>query len=92
MPNNDSYFQTRKPALGAVLLILLGGMLVPVTFDYSPVILPSLLSGLFMGSGALILWRQLALEYQDKSTPRPRESSRFSHGEESGNFNLDNSL
>ncbi len=66
MPNNDSYFQTRKPALGAVLLILLGGILVPVTFDYSPNILPSLLSGLFMGSGALILWRQLALEYQDK--------------------------
>ncbi|WP_298128902.1 hypothetical protein [Ferrovum sp.] len=76
MLNNDSYFQTRKPALAAVLLILLGGMLVPVTFDYSPVILPSLLSGLFMGSGALILWRQLALEHQDKSRDNQNQNQK----------------
>lgn len=63
MSNNDhAYFQTRKPALVAIFLILLGGALLPVTLNYSPDILPALLSGLFMGAGSLILWRQLILE------------------------------
>lgn len=73
MQSNDAYFQSRKPALGAILLILLGGVLVPVTFDYSPYILPSLLSGLFMGTGSLILWRQLVLESQENELKQKKD-------------------
>ncbi|QKE37373.1 hypothetical protein [Ferrovum myxofaciens] len=66
--NDLAYFQTKKPVLAAILLILLGGVLIPVTLDYSPDILPALLSGLFMGSGAIIIWWQLVLEsdFKDK--------------------------
>lgn len=63
-----AYFQTRKPALVAIGLILLGGALIPVTLDYSPDILPALLSGLFMGAGALILWRELIAEAEAEAS------------------------
>ncbi len=82
MSSNDyAYFQTRKPALAAIFFILLGGALLPVTLDYSPDILPALLSGLFMGIGSLILWRQLILEKVEEVEKKKNSGKHIAEGD-----------